>query len=335
MKILVAGAGGYIGIPLCERLAKEDHEVIALDRYFFGKEPSNCRIWKDDIRSVAAHDIKDTGVEAVVDLAGLSNDASCEINARYTRQINEVGGKNLFDCAVQAGVRRYVYSSSASVYGAGIHKELKEHDETAPLTAYARSKLAVERHFIASRHDIEAVILRNSTVFGLAPRMRFDLAVNGMARRALKDKSIYVMGGGDQWRPFIHVRDVVDAFVWALNAPACDVAGHIYNIGFDSQQMTIETLAGMVSQCVPGAWVHWIPDDPDNRSYHLSFEKYHKVRPGLKPIGVLYGITEIVDAIRSGKIDVDDPTSMTVAWYRNMLEWDERLSKMKLNGVLL
>lgn len=336
MKILVAGAGGYIGIPLSQRLALEGHQVVALDRYFFGREPTGCTIWKDDTRFITAHDVKDTGAEAVVDLAGLSNDASCEIDQRYTRQINEVGGKNLFDCSVQAGVRRYVYSSSASVYGAGAHKSLCEHDQTSPLTAYARSKLAVERHFMTVRDDIETVILRNATVFGFASRMRFDLAVNAMTRRAVKDRNIYVMGGGEQWRPFIHVRDVVDAFVWALGAPADYVSGHIYNIGFDNQQMTIETLAGLVSQCVPGAWVHWIPDNIDDRNYHLSFKKYNDARPGLKPIGVVFGITEIADMIRSGKIDADDPTTMTVAWYKSMLEWGERLKGLTMNnGILL
>src|SRR5204863_1118858 len=168
------------------------------------------------------------------DLAGLSNDASAEIDPALTRAINFEGGIRMAQIAKTAGVRRYVYGSSASVYGEGIREGLAENDECRPQTLYAESKLAVEgalRELCGP--DFETVILRNATVFGLAPRMRFDLAINIMTLRAWKDRVIYVMGGGEQWRPLIHVNDVVRAMIMGLEESAELVAGETFNVGGD------------------------------------------------------------------------------------------------------
>src|SRR5262245_43147378 len=218
-KVLVSGAGGYIGVPLCAKLVELGHLVVGLDRYFFGKTRidglsgnSQFEVIIEDIRDFDPAILK--GVDVVVDLAGLSNDASAEINSELTQSINMHGATRLARLAKDAGVRRYVYSSSASVYGQGSHEKLTESDECRPLTLYAESKLHVE-NVLASLTDsnFETVIFRNATVFGLAPRMRFDLAINIMTLRAWKERVIYVMGGGNQWRPFVHVSDVVRALI--------------------------------------------------------------------------------------------------------------------------
>jgi nucleoside-diphosphate-sugar epimerase len=337
MKVFVAGSGGYIGIPLCHQLAKEGHDVIAFDRYFFGKKPGGDRITMvvGDTRLVWADDLR--GVDAVIDLAGLSNDASCELDPRYTNDINIEGAVRLADVAKTAGVKRYIYSSSASVYGHGEWTNLKEDDPVHPLTGYAHSKLAVEHHLNKmSDFHFKVVILRNATVFGLSPRMRFDLAVNAMTARALLDGSIYVMGGGDQWRPLVHIDDVVDTIVWMMNnAHDSRVSGETFNVGCGGNQMKIRTLAGRVSNVFHGVKIHTIPEDPDARSYHLSFDKLKKVRPDARFRSVEDGVWEVRAALTNGDISFTDPKTWTVNWYKQLLEWDNRLAELKLDGLLL
>lgn len=335
MIILVAGAGGYVGIPLCQRLAKLDHTVIALDRYFFGKKPfcgipqvdKNISVLETDIREIGDGAFKERP-DVVVDLAGLSNDASCEIDESFTTSINVGGAKALFDYAQKAGASRYVYSSSASVYGAGCKAGLTETDAVFPLTAYARAKLEVEKYITQETRTVGAIILRNSTLFGLAPRMRFDLAVNAMVRRAWTEKVIYIMGGGRQLRPFVHIEDAVTALIWAItDAHHCG----IFNVGFDKQQLTIQQLASKVAHFFPEARIHHIPEDDDERSYHLSFAKYGEATGQTRYWSVESGIVEIRDALVEGRLDPHDPTGFTVQWYKSMLEWDHRLKNIKKN----
>src|SRR5215813_10390911 len=251
-KVLVAGAGGYLGIPLCKKLIERDHSLIALDRFFFGRNRLD-EIARCERAAVIVEDIRDfdpeilIGVDVVVDLAGLSNDASAEIDPELTRLINCGGGIRLARLAKEAGVRRYVYSSSASVYGHGVHERLTENDECRPQTLYAESKLRVEEALVKlAGPEFETVILRNATIFGLAPRMRFDLAVNIMTLRAWKERVIYVMGGGKQWRPFIHVEDIVEVLVRGLEADADIVSGEIFNVGDESMNYQIQQLAEFV-----------------------------------------------------------------------------------------
>ena len=169
-KVLVAGAGGYIGVPLCKKLLDRGHSLIALDRFFFGKDRVD-RIALSDKAAVITEDIRDFdpeilhGVEIVVDLAGLSNDASAEIDPELTRSINCGGGIRLARLAKEAGVRRYVYSSSASVYGHGVRERLTENDECRPQSLYAESKLRVEEALGSlAGPEFETVIFRNATV---------------------------------------------------------------------------------------------------------------------------------------------------------------------------
>ena len=339
MRVFVAGCG-YIGIPLCHQLAREGHDVIAFDRFFFGKKPDNIdrriQIAVGDTRTVTADALR--GCDAVVDLAGLSNDAACEIDPRHTREINVEGARNLINAAIKANVPRYVYSSSASVYGHGSKNYLTEKDALNPITDYAKSKIAVEAYLQDCRHlhAMNFVILRNATVFGLAPRMRFDLAVNVMTARALLEGSIYVMGGGDQWRPLIHVEDVVRTIIWAINhAHETGVSGETFNVGCDSNQMKVRALAGRIAATFPGVKIHMIPDGPDNRSYHLSFDKLRKVRPTARYIPVENGVWEIRNALNAGQISFSDPTTMTVNWYKQIMEWDKRLNELRIGDLLL
>lgn len=340
-KVMVTGAGGYIGIPLCDKLLERGHSVIALDRYFFGRDRMTrlsanpkLTVLTDDIRNLTVPMLR--GVDAVIDLAGLSNDASAEIDPALTRSINCEGGVHVARTAKEAGVRRYVYASSASVYGQGLRESLTETDECRPQTIYAESKLRVEKALgELSGPGFETAIFRNATVFGLAPRMRFDLAINIMTLRAWKERVIYIMGGGEQWRPFVHVNDVARALICGLEGDAKRVAGEIFNVGGDDMNYQIRQLAQFVLDVIPNVAVHKIPDDPDKRTYNLSFAKI-KDRLGFEPQTRAHeGIVEIKQALERGAVSGEDPTCYTLQWYRALLDWDRRLKELSLNGRIL
>ena len=340
-KVLVSGAGGYIGIPLCEVLVGRGHSVIALDRFFFGrqrigelKDHPKVMVLVEDTRNVTPAMM--AGVDAVIDLAGLSNDASAEIDPDLTRSINYDGGVHLAQTAKDAGVRRYVYSSSASVYGHGVHELLTETDTCRPQTLYAECKLRVEDFLRnAAAPGFEVVILRNATVFGLAPRMRFDLAINIMTLRAWKERVVYIMGGGEQWRPFVHVKDVVRALVQGVEEDTERVAGEVFNVGSDDMNFQIQQLAQFVLDVIANVTVHRIPDDPDKRTYSLSFAKIRQ-RLGYQPgTRVHEGIVEIKQALERGAVNGSDPTCYTLQWYRSLLEWEQRVKELSLHGRVL
>jgi nucleoside-diphosphate-sugar epimerase len=332
-RVLIFGAGGYLGIPLCESLAARGHEVWPVDRWFFGKYPNlPTPPVIGDIRTVRAPLF--AGIDAVVDLCGLSNDLSAEIDPELTRSINIEGGKRLATLARNAGVKRYVYSSSASVYGAGDRPNLTETNACKPLTLYARSKVEVEDHLRSiAGGGFEPVILRNATVFGVAPRMRFDLAVNVMTLRAWRDGVIYVMGGGEQWRPFIHVDDVVRAFVWGVEDD--NVASETFNVGTSNH--TIAEVAKKVAHEFPMARIMPIPDDPDKRSYSCSYRKISEAIDdgyNLKSVTIDVEIDRMSKMLRDGTLK-DDPTCHTLQWYKSLMEWDKRLADIRLDGRIL
>jgi nucleoside-diphosphate-sugar epimerase len=339
--ILVTGAGGYVGIPLCNELMRRGYSVIAVDRYYFGMnklgaliDDPQVKIVTDDIRRLTIENF--AGVYGVVDLAGLSNDASSDIDPRLTEEINKKAGARLPELAKAAGVRRYVYASSASVYGHGLKNQLVETDECRPQTAYASSKLFVEQELSKLTDDnFETVIFRNATIFGLAPRMRFDLAINIMTLRAWRERVIYIMGGGNQWRPFVHVNDVVQSIVLGLEADASIVSGEIFNIGHEEQNYQIKQLAQFIMDVIPNVKLHVIPDDPDKRTYNLSFDKVRE-KLGFEPSTRVHeGVVEIKQALDNGLVSGDDPTCYTLQWYKELIDWEQRIRNLTLDGNLI
>jgi nucleoside-diphosphate-sugar epimerase len=329
-RILVFGAGGYIGIPLCEELQRRGHWVQAVDRFYFGKFPEmDSPPLQADIRTYTCGD----GLfDVVIDLAGLSNDASADIDPDITRSINLDGAKHLAELAKRIGVQKYIYSSSCSVYGAGDHFNLRESDLCHPLTLYAECKLQIEDHLrFLENASFKPIILRNATVFGAAKRMRFDLAVNIMTLRAWREGVIYQMGGGEQWRPFVHVADVVATFCAMVES--AEVSG-TYNVGNTSLNYSIKQLVTMVKGQLPEARIHNIPDEADRRSYHVSFSRLAEVmqRPSTS---VVSGIRTLMSALVQGQISGDDPTCYTLDWYRKLIEWDKRLGTLRIDGKIL
>src|SRR3984957_1729023 len=225
MHVLVAGGAGYIGSVLVPLLLEKGHRVTVLDRLYFGDTlaPAQARfggalrVVRGDVRTFDAALLQ--GVDGVVDLSGISNDPSCELEPELTRNVNVDGAKRLASAAFEQGVRRYVFSSSCSVYGHGEGLGLTEQSPRHPVSLYARAKAEVEDFLLAPK-GMEVCALRLATVFGLSPRMRFDLAINVMTKNAYVGRRITVDGGGRQWRPFVHVRDVARAFELGMTSDA-------------------------------------------------------------------------------------------------------------------
>jgi nucleoside-diphosphate-sugar epimerase len=338
-KVLVTGAGGYIGTQLVRDLLKSNHQVIALDRYFFGTEPmkefignKNVEIAKKDIRDVSEKDF--VGVEAVCDLACLSNDPAGEMNPELTYRINRDGRIHVAKTAKKAGVEKYVISSSCSVYGKGEEPQLSESSNTNPISVYAKSTLEAEQHNLSiADNNFSVTSLRNATVFGLSTRMRFDLVVNLMTLTAFQKGRIIVMGGGLQWRPLVHVSDVSRAFLKVISTSKEKVNQETFNVGLDNFQ--IKNLAYMVREELPlQIDIDMAPDDADKRDYNVIFKKAENILGFKAQVGVLDGIKEIYSALKSGKVDVG-PKTVTVQWYRNILDAKALLDSVELDGRVI
>jgi nucleoside-diphosphate-sugar epimerase len=344
MHVLVAGGAGYIGSVLVPLLLERGHRATVLDRLYFGatldaarRFGSALRIARADVRGFD-HDLL-RGVDAVVDLSGISNDPSCELEPELTRSVNVDGGKRLASVAREQGVRRYVYSSSCSVYGHGESMGLGETGPRHPVSLYARTKAEVEDFVLGlgrtSSGSMEVVCLRLATVFGLSPRMRFDLAVNVMAKNAYVQRRITVDGGGRQWRPFVHVHDVARAFELALTAPAAQVAGEVFNVGSDANNVQILNLAFRVRDAVPGTEVVHAPTDPDLRDYNVSFEKVRRVLDFSPDRSVDDGIREVVGALRTGMVDPDERRWYTLRQYIFLRDAERAFRDLAIDGRLL
>ena len=338
-KVMVTGAGGYIGTQLVRDLVKAGHEVTAVDRFFFGKEPlsefignKQVTIKQKDIRDLDQNDFK--GHDAVCDLDCLSNDPAGEIDPQLTYQINRDGRIHVAKTAKQAGVPKYIISSSCSVYGKGEEPQLSESSKTNPISVYAKSTLEAEQQNLSiADNNFSVTALRNATVFGLSTRMRFDLVVNLMTLTAFQKSRIIVMGGGLQWRPLVHVSDVSKAFITVINAPSSKVSGEIFNVGLNNFQ--VKKLAFLVKENINNqVEIDIAPDDADKRDYNVSFEKM-KNTLGFEPaISVEEGIKEIYNALLSGSVDIG-PRTVTVQWYRGIVESKNLLDSIVLNGRVI
>jgi len=337
--VLITGAGGYIGSVLTRVAATAGHRITVVDRFFFGQETlqdvvgkEKLRVWRKDIRDLAPSDFE--GVDAVFDLAAFSNDPSSDLDPALTEAVNYKGRVHVATCAKAAGVKRYILSSSCSVYGHGEAVGLTEESLTKPLTTYAQSNLRAEQDTskLASNHFCWSAI-RNATVFGLSPRMRFDLVVNLMTLNAVQKGKIIVLGGGRQWRPLVHVRDVAGCFLKTLDAPTDQVNGQVFNLGLDNYQVL--SIAYIVRETLPfRIEIELAPDDADKRDYNVSFGKIKRVLGFEAEHNIPAAIDEIYEALKSGQTEATAKTS-TVGWYRTIIEADRLLNQVRLNDRLL
>jgi nucleoside-diphosphate-sugar epimerase len=323
LSVLVTGAGGYIGSVLVPMLLGVGYRVIAVDRFFFGRETlpderPDLDVLVQDIRRLEPQVFE--GVGAVIDLAALSNDPSGELDPEKTWAINHRGRVRVATLAKAAGVARYILPSTCSVYG--FQEGLL--DETAavnPLTTYAQANLQAERDVLPlADASFCAVVLRQATVYGLSARMRFDLAINGMVRGFFKNGKIPILRDGTQWRPFVHVHDTAQAMLRMLEADPRLISGQIFNVGSDDQNVQIMPLAQTVAEAIGVPFAFEWYGDPDHRSYRVSFDKIRRVVQYSPSYGPSDGAREVYDALRASRVDPDDPRTITVRWYRHLIE---------------
>ena len=311
MRVVVTGGGGYVGCVLVPELLSRGHQVRVFDRFVFdasnmgpSADSADCEIISGDIRRL--HEFPDLlkDAEAVVHLAGLSNDPSCDLDPQMTMDVNVDATKALAARAIEDGVRRFVLASSCSVYGSGVFDVLDEESPTNPVSAYAASKVDGERALLELKSArFEPVISRAATIFGLSPRMRFDLAVNLMTATAVRKGVINVLGGGKQWRPFIHVRDVARLFADFLEAPAEKVSGEVFNVGSSDLNLQILELGERVAKALPGTDLKVSPDDEDRRTYHVQFDKLRDELGFECAYSIEDGIEEVREYLQDPSID--------------------------------
>lgn len=311
MRVLVTGNQGYIGTVLTKRLIQMGHQVHGLDAGYFadcvvGKVPHDPPTHRLDIRDVELKHLD--GIDAVVHLAGLSNDPLGAFNESLTQAINFDGTLRLLEVARRAGVSRFVYASSQSMYGvAATDKELEEDNSTKnPVTAYARTKWEAELVILAaSTPSFTTVAFRPSTVFGLSPRPRCDIVYNNFVARALTSGEILILSDGTPWRPVIHVQDVCSAFEAGLLADREIVSGRAFNVGIKDGNFTVRDLAEAAARSVPGATVV-IAASPskDERTYRVSFDRIlSELTPPYNPSWDLdKGGKELVDGWTDAKL---------------------------------
>ncbi len=334
----MTGGGGYIGTTLVPHLLRNNYEVIVLDRFFFGQELLEkysdlgiLRLIRDDIRWTGGEIFK--GVDAVIDMAALSNDPAGEIDPWKTIEINYLGRSRIARLAKEAGVGRYLLISSCSIYGFQ-DGMISETSKTNPLTTYARANMLAERDNLGLGDSIfSSTVIRFATVYGLSGRMRFDLAINGMVLGALKTGKIPVMRDGTQWRPFIYVGDAARAIQLVIETEQSKINKEIFNVGSDNQNFMIKDLAELVAGSISSGKrpdIEWY-GSPDKRSYRVSFEKARRVL-GYESITTPDLATrELEKAITSGDM-TDSMKTRTLDWYRHLLTDSEASKQVSLRA---
>jgi nucleoside-diphosphate-sugar epimerase len=287
MRILVTGTEGYLGSLLAPELVQQGYEVIGLDVGFYKER----MLYRDgattpltlakDLRQIEAADLKD--VDAVVHMAELSNDPAGQLAPNITYEINHQGSVRLAQLAKAAGVKRFVYMSSCSVYGVAEQDFIDEESQVSPQTAYAECKTLVERdvkELADSRFS--PTFMRNATAYGASPRMRFDIVLNNLAGLAWTTKEIRMISDGTPWRPIVHGLDICQAIVAVLGAPREAVFNQVFNVGDTKHNYRVKEIAEIVGAVFPGCSVSFGPPSLDNRSYRVSFEKIRKHLPDFK-----------------------------------------------------
>jgi nucleoside-diphosphate-sugar epimerase len=307
--VLVVGGAGYIGSLLVEHLLHLNYKVRVLDALMYGREPlrsvenhpdfqlmvGDCRNMQNVVRAVR-------GVDAIIDLAAIVGDPACEQDREAALEINYGATRMLLELAKGHGVSRFLFASSCSVYGASEH-EVDERSRVSPISIYAQTKVDSERALLAAAsEEFEPTILRFATVFGLGYRPRFDLVVNLLCGRARQDRNVTIYNG-QQWRPFIHVRDVVAAILLTLEAPVRLVGGEIFNVGDVHLNHTLQEVAEVIQEIFPDTCVDHVANS-DRRNYRVNFDKirnrlgfeaHYSLRDGIEELKKAFDARVILD----------------------------------------
>jgi nucleoside-diphosphate-sugar epimerase len=287
VKVLITGTEGYLGSLLAPILAQQGHDLLAVDTGFYKSGwlynglSVTPRTLNKDLRQIEPKDLE--GINAIVHMAELSNDPTGELAPDITYQINHKGSVRLAEMARRAGVERFVYMSSCSVYGLAAKSHMTEESPLNPQTAYAICKTLVERDLkpMADAH-FSPTFLRNATAYGASPRMRFDIVLNNLAGLAWTTKEIKMVSDGTPWRPLVHALDIAKAICCVLVASRDAIHNEIFNVGETTHNYTIKEIAEIVAEVFPGCQLTFGQQGADNRSYRVSFEKIRTKLPDFK-----------------------------------------------------
>lgn len=312
MRVLLTGHQGYIGSILAPMLVRSGHDIVGLDSGLF--DPCiytggaiGIPSIKKDVRDIEREDVE--GFEAILHLAGLSNDPLGDLNPELTLDINYKATVRLAELAKAVGAERFIFSSSCSTYGAAGDELLNEESAFNPVTPYGQSKVLAEQELAQLADDrFSPTYLRNATAYGVSPRLRFDLVVNNLTAWAYTTHQVYLKSDGSPWRPIVHIADISHAFLAALEAPREAIHNEAFNVGRNDENFRVREIADLVASIVPDCSVGFAPDaGPDTRNYRVDCSKITQVLPNFRANWTARkGITELYETYVSEGLKLDD-----------------------------
>jgi nucleoside-diphosphate-sugar epimerase len=312
MRVLITGHNGYIGSVLAPMVQSAGHEVVGLDSFLFergtfGQDSPEIDAMRMDLRDVQVSDLR--GFDAVMHLAALSNDPLGDVNPQITYDINHIGSVRLARIAKEAGVGRLIFASSCSLYGLAGDEMLTEEAAFNPITPYGVSKVLFERDVAKlADDDFSPTFLRNSTAYGVSPRLRADVVVNNLVAYAFTTGEVLIQSDGTPWRPLVHIEDISRAFLAVLHAPRELVHNEAFNVGRSEENYRVRDLGELVEQVVPGSKVRYAEGGgPDPRCYRVDCRKLMRTLPEYQPQWtVRRGMEQLRDAFEANALTRED-----------------------------